>query len=186
MLSQGLKVPMASSLEWVAVTGPEGIAMAEAPLSFDGFFQEQHPRLFAALCLTTGSRSEAEEIAQDAFLVMLERWDRASTMDDPIGFLFRTAMNLFRKRYRRARLAARLHIPTPDRDDAFAVVNDRDILVRAMRDLTPHQRAAVVLTAILDYSSEEAGRLLGISDSTVRVLAGKARTAIRMNVGEHA
>lgn len=177
---------MATSVRPVVVAGSEGIAMAEAPVSFDGFFQEQHPRLFAALCLTTGSRAEAEEIAQDAFVKVLERWDRVSRMDDPTGFLFRTAMNLFRKRYRRARLAERLPIPTRERDDAFAVVNDRDLLVRAMRDLTPHQRAAVVLTAIFDYSSEDAGRILGISDSTVRVLARKARHTMRSNVGDPA
>lgn len=174
----------------VASTGsahrPEGTAMAEAPLSFEVFFREQHPRLFAALCLTTGSRDEASEIAQDAFLKVFERWDRVATMEDPNGFLFRIGMNLFRKRYRRARLAERLPIPTKERDDAFAVVNDRDVLVRAMKDLTPHQRAAVVLTAIMDYSSEEAGRILGISDSTVRVLAGKARSSMRASVGGEA
>jgi DNA-directed RNA polymerase specialized sigma24 family protein len=53
-----------------------------------------------------------------------------------------------------------------------------------MRDLTPHQRAAVVLTSILDYSSEEAGRILGLKDSTVRVLAGKARAAMKPKVGD--
>lgn len=177
---------MARSVRSVVDAGLEGIGMAEAPVSFEVFFREQHPRLFAALCLTTGSRTEAEEIAQDAFVKLLERWDRVSRMDDPIGFLFRTAMNLFRKRYRRARLAERLPIPVRERDDAFAVVNDRDVLVRAMRGLTPHQRAAVVLTAIFDYSSGEAGRILGISDSTVRVLAGRARHTMRANAEEHA
>lgn len=189
MLSEGLNVSAAVRAGRVglnASTGsaqPEGTVMAEAPMSFEVFFREQHPRLFATLCLTTGSREEAAEITQDAFLKVLERWDRVASMQDPTGFLFRIGMNVFRKRYRRARLADRLPIPTRERDDAFAVVHDRDVLVRAMRDLTPHQRAAVVLTAILDYSSEEAGRILGISDSTVRVLAGKARSSMRTSVG---
>ena len=56
----------------------------------------------------TGNRAEAEELMQDAFLSVWERWDRVSGMDDPIGYLYRTAMNLFRKRYRRAMLAVRL------------------------------------------------------------------------------
>ena len=38
---------------------------------------------------------------QDAFLSVWERWDRVGEMDDPLGYLYRTAMNLFRKRYRR-------------------------------------------------------------------------------------
>jgi RNA polymerase sigma-70 factor (ECF subfamily) len=172
---------MDARMHAVPATEPEG---AEAPRSFEDFFRDHHARLFAALCLTTGSRDEAEEIMQDAFLKLWERWDRVSAMEDPAGFLFRTAMNTFLKRYRRARLAIRHVLPLPERDDAFAIVNDRDVLVRAMRDLTPHQRAAVVLTSILDYSSEEAGRILGLKDSTVRVLAGKARAAMKLKVGD--
>jgi RNA polymerase sigma-70 factor, ECF subfamily len=191
MLSRGLDDAVrdpavrVSALRPGTVSGSEGSAMTEAaPLSFEVFFEEQHPRLFAALCLITGSREEAAEIAQDAFLRVLERWDRVAVMEDPTGFVFRIGMNLFRNRHRRARLLARLPIPTREHDDAFAVVHDRDVLIRAMRDLTPQQRAAVVLTAILDYSSGEAGRILGISDSTVRVLAHQGRVSMRSSVGE--
>ncbi len=160
-----------------------GVVM-QAPALFDDFFRDHHARLFAALCLTTGSRHEAEEIAQDAFLRVLERWDRVARMDDPTGFLFTTAMNVFRKRYRRAQLAARHPIPHPDPDDVFTTVDDRDVLVRAMRDLTPQQRAAVIMTAILDMPSAEAAKVLGIKDSTVRVLARNARTQLRLSVGD--
>ena len=156
----------------------------DAPLEFDDFFQHHHPRLFAALCLTTGSRHEADEIAQEAFLRVLERWERVSQMDEPAGFLFTTAMNIFRKRYRRAKLAARLPIARPIPEDAFETVDDRDLLVRALRDLSPHQRAAIVLTTILDVPSSEAAKVLGIKDSTVRVLAGKARQQLRSTVGD--
>lgn len=172
---------MDARMHVVPTTQPE---VAEAPQSFEDFFQDHHAQLFAALCLTSGSRDEAEEIMQDAFLRLWERWDRVSAMEDATGFLFRTAMNTFLKRYRRARLAIRHVLPIPESDDAFATVNDRDVLVRAMRDLTPHQRAAVVLTSILDYSSEEAGRILGLKDSTVRVLARNARVAMRLKVGD--
>jgi RNA polymerase sigma-70 factor (ECF subfamily) len=152
--------------------------------SFEDFFAETHARLFAALCLVTGSREEAEEIMQDAFLAMWERWDRVRAMDEPTGYLFRTAMNLFRKRVRRAAVAARRTLGIAPAPDAFDRVDDQDALVRAMRDLTPQQRAAVVLTAILGYSSEEAGRLLGIADSTVRVLATRARATMRPKIRE--
>jgi RNA polymerase sigma-70 factor, ECF subfamily len=158
-------------------------AMDESPLEFDAFFHRHHPRLFAALCLTTGDRHEADEIAQDAFLKLLERWDRVTQMDDPAGYLFTTAMNLFRKRYRRAKLASRLPLVQPRSEDAFATIDDRDLLVRALRDLTPQQRAAIVLTTILDVPSPEVAKTLGIKDSTVRVLAKNAREALRMSVG---
>jgi DNA-directed RNA polymerase specialized sigma24 family protein len=35
---------------------------------------ENQTRLFGSLCLMTGSRDEAEEIAQEAFVRVLERW----------------------------------------------------------------------------------------------------------------
>ena len=174
---------MATPLHRTATEGRATLVTAP-PFGFEDFFEEEHPRLFAALCLTTRSRLEAEEISQEAFVRIFERWDRVAAMEHPAGYLHRTAMNLFRKRYRRARFVEHLPIPSDQGTDAFGAVDDRDVLVRALRDLTPQQRAAVVLTAILDHSSEDAGRMLGISASTVRVLARNARTAMRTKMGD--
>jgi RNA polymerase sigma-70 factor (ECF subfamily) len=55
----------------------------------------------------TRNRFEAEELTQEAFVRLLERWDRVSVMDDPRAYLFRTAMNAFRTSYGRALLAAK-------------------------------------------------------------------------------
>jgi RNA polymerase sigma factor (sigma-70 family) len=164
--------------------GPSRVEVDAAPAStaFDEFFDRTHARLFAALCLTTGNSQEAEDIAQDAFVRVLERWNRVSEMDDPTGYLFTTAMNLFRKRYRRAQLAALLPMPAREAVDELVAIDDRDVVVRALRDLPPRQRAAVVLTTFLDLPSKEAARILGINDSTVRVLAGKARAELRASI----
>lgn len=55
------------------------------PLGFESFFEENRSKLFGALCLVTGNRQEAEEIAQEAFLKLWERWDRVSMLEDPAG-----------------------------------------------------------------------------------------------------
>ena len=152
------------------------------PLSFESFFEDHRSRLFGAMCLVTGSRPEAEEIVQDAFLRLWERWDRVATLEDPAGFLYRTAMNVFRNRVRRAALAVRRSLRlTPNVDD-LAAVEDRDEMVRLMRAMTPHQRAALVLTGYLGYSSEEAAKVLGVRASTVRALATKGRATARATV----
>jgi len=157
----------------------------EASRSFEAFYEAEARTLFRRLWLVTGNRAEAEELMQDAFLSVWQRWDRVGGMEDPLGYLYRTAMNLFRKRYRRARVAARHAFSRESvTADAFATIDDRDALVRALRTLTPHQRAAVVLTAILGYSSSEAGRMLGVSDSTIRVMTTRARSAMRELVGD--
>jgi RNA polymerase sigma-70 factor (ECF subfamily) len=175
---------MDRSLRVARVTEVSGTEVAEEPRSFEVFFAAEHARLFGALCLVTGDRHEAEEIMQDAFLRLWERWDRVAELDDPSAYLFRTAMNVFRNRYRRAALAVRKTISLTQTEDALATVEDRDAVVRALRGLTPDQRAAVVLTGYVGLTSEEAGKVLGMRAGTVRTLATRARAAIREKAGD--
>ena len=157
--------------------------MAE-PLSFEIFFAAEAPKLFRRLCVVTGNAAEAEEIMQDAFLALWERWDRMDELQDPTGYLYRTAMNVFRKRIRRASLALRRALsPAPD-PVPFEEVDERQDVVAALAELSPRQRAALVLTDVMDYTSEEAGRALGVTAGTVRGLASRARENLRHHVGE--
>lgn len=147
--------------------------------SFEAFFAQRHAVLFAALRLVTGSHHEAEELSQDAFLRVWERWERVRAMDDPDGYLFRTALNLFRSRRRRTLVALR-HIARPrEMRDGLAVVEERDMVARALARLAPRQRAALVLTEGLGLTSAEVGHVLGIRASTVRVQLARARAALR-------
>jgi len=58
-------------------------------------------------------------------------------------------------------------------------IEEQDIVVRALAPLGERQRAAVVLMDLLGYSSQEAGRMLGISASTVRTHAERARRELK-------
>jgi len=159
--------------------------MDETSRAFDDFFRSTHRRAFTAMCLVTGDRYEAEEIVQDAYLRLLERWDRVGEMDDPEGYLFRTTMNVFRNRYRRATLAVRRAVAlAPAARDDLATVEARDELIRLLQPLAPRQRAAVLATSILDLPADEAGRLLGMEAATVRALSSRARKQLRKTVQE--
>jgi RNA polymerase sigma-70 factor (ECF subfamily) len=146
---------------------------------FEDFFKAEQHRLLGALCLLTHDRIEAEEIDQDAFVRVWERWDRVGVMADPTGYLYRVAMNLVRRRYRRAERVDRLVFDHDHTADGLASVEDRDEVRRYLAQLIPQQRAAVVLTMLLDMTSEEAGRTLGLKASTVRVLTTRARASLR-------
>ena len=61
--------------------------------SFEEFFEANRRRAFGAFCLITGNRHEAEELVQDAFLKLWERWDRVARVDDPVAYLLTTGMN---------------------------------------------------------------------------------------------
>lgn len=160
-----------------------GLVEAAAP-SFDEFFAAEKGRLFASLVLVTHDRGEAEDLTQDAFVRVLERWDRVRTMDDPVGYLYRTAMNTFRKRLRRAKVAADRVPATPVAVDPIAGVDTHEAVMRALAGLSPRQRAAVVLTDLLGYRSEEAAKVLGIRASTVREHVAIGRAALRTTMGE--
>jgi RNA polymerase sigma-70 factor (ECF subfamily) len=147
----------------------------EEPPTFEEFFERLHRRLHAAIWLVTRDLQEAEEITQDAFLRVWERWDRVGALDDPEGYLFRTAMNVFRSRKRRAALAIRRVVRQTSPDDLIESIERREVLVQALASLTPRERAAVVMTDVLGFSSEEAGAALGIKPVTVRVLASRGR-----------
>ena len=161
--------------------GEEGVLTDDA--SFEEFYEATFRRLFTALCLVIGNRHEAEEVAQEAFLRVYERWDRVGSLEDPTGYVFRVSMNVFRSRFRRASLGLRRILTlAPEETDDLAAVETRDELVRLLHTLNPQQRAAVLLTSILDYSAEEAGRMLGIQASSVRSLTTRARAQMKDKV----
>ena len=156
-----------------------GAEAPETPASFDDLFLDLHDRLYRALFFVTGSAHDAEELTQDAFLKLWERWDRIDSIEDPTAYLFRVAMNGFRMRTRRTRLAARKLIPVGDPGDPFDEIDLREDVRKMLLGLPPRQRAALVLTEIFGYGSEQAAQILGIKPTTVRVLASQGRAALR-------
>jgi len=154
-------------------------------LRFEEFFALEHARLYRALALITGDRHEAEDVMQEAFVRLWERWDRVSVLDDPIGYLYRTALNGFRIRLRRASRAARRLVSPGGASDPFEGVDQRDTLRRALASTTSRQRTALVLTGVLGLTSEEASRVMRASPVTVRRLASKARESMKRTLEVH-
>lgn len=172
MAVMGEMTSMAGATEPAAATGA-------TTASFESFFEDQRTRLLRALYLLTGNAQEAEELMQDAFLAVWERWDRVGLMEDPTGYLYRTAMNRHRSKLRRVTRAARKVVGAAETGDMFAAADERDAVARALAALSPRQRAAVVLIELLGYGSAEAGAILEVQPVTVRVLASQGRAVMR-------
>jgi DNA-directed RNA polymerase specialized sigma24 family protein len=60
----------------------------ETSATFEDFFEAERHRLSGALTLMTANVHEAEELLQDAFLTVWERWDRVREMERPVGYLY--------------------------------------------------------------------------------------------------
>lgn len=158
---------------------------AKGPADFAAFFADEHGRLLKALYFVTGNRADAAELMQDAFLTLWERWDRIDRIDDPRAYLFRVALNGARMRARSARRAAARLVTVGTSIDPFEEVNLREDVRQMLLELTPRQRAALVLLDLYGYGSEEAARIMHIRPSTVRALATQGRAVLRTTGGPH-
>jgi RNA polymerase sigma-70 factor, ECF subfamily len=156
----------------------EDLAVGGSAASFEELFRAEQGRLHQALFAITGSRQEAEDIGQEAFLRLWERWERIRGLDDPVGYLHRTAINVYRDRSRRLLLTMKRAVGMAPQPNEYVAVEARSMAASVLGQLPPRQRAALVLTEGLGYSAEEAGQLLGIKGSTVRALHFQARSAL--------
>jgi RNA polymerase sigma factor (sigma-70 family) len=155
---------------------------AAAEATFDDLFADHHERLYRALYLIVGNSHEAEELMQDAFVKVLERWDR---IENPAGYLYRSALNSTRSRFRRLQRAAKRTLSIGEPEDPFAAADLRDQVVRSLRELPERQRAALVLLGLLDLRSDDAAKLLRVAPATVRSLASHARAALKPSMEAH-
>jgi RNA polymerase sigma-70 factor, ECF subfamily len=159
-------------------------AIAALPmLEFQDFYDMEQAGLFGAMCLITGNRSDAEDLTQEAFLKVWERWERVRSMERPSGYLYRTAMNAFRMRRRRARVAMKWLTERMAGAEETEMSLAKHTVDRGLGRLTPRQRVAVVLTELLGFSSGEAAELMHVKPATVRKLASQGRESLRGAIG---
>ncbi|HEV8420016.1 MAG TPA: sigma factor, partial [Actinomycetota bacterium] len=82
----------------IGMEGAEAATEVAPGLSFEQFFASGYARLLRAMYLLTGSIAEADDIAQESMARVYERWERVRRMQSPQGYVFRTALNLNRRR----------------------------------------------------------------------------------------
>lgn len=169
----------------MAAMTKEAVAEARRVETFEDFFHANYERLLRAMYLATGNRHEAEDLAQDAMAKVLERWDKVAATEDPIGYVFRVALNRRRSLLRRLAVAIR-RAPQVDFEpeiEPTAIVDDRDAIRRALQSLPDTQREALVLCDWLGMTDAEAGDVLGTSAGAVRTRLSRARAAMRESLG---
>lgn len=158
----------------------------ELPPDFSAFFADEHRALYKLLYFVTGNRADAADLMQEAFLRLWERWDTIDRIEDRTAYLFRVALNASRMRARAARRAARRLVAFALPRDPFDEVDLREDVRQMLLELSPRQRAALVLLDMYGYGSKEAARIMRIRPSTVRALAAQGRAVLRAAGDQHA
>ena len=148
----------------------------------DAFCRGLYPKLVGSLRLAFGVQVPAEDLAQDALVRTIERWDAVATMDHPEAWCYRVAFNLARSNFRRRRAEARATArlggrrqtggDPPKPDDVLAVR-------AALAHLPRRQRQAIVLRFYADLSVDQVAEAMKCRPGTVKAHLHQGLVALR-------
>lgn len=151
-------------------------------------FEAQRPLLLGLAYRMLGSRADAEDAVQDAWL----RWrGRAADVSDPRAWLTTVVTRLCLDRLKSAQRQREIYVgpwlpePVADAesfrpDVASELADDLSFaLLLALERLTPLERAAFLLHDVFDASYAEVSAALGRTEAACRQLVTRARRAVR-------
>jgi RNA polymerase sigma factor (sigma-70 family) len=146
--------------------------VTDAHAAIAAVFRIEFPRLVAGLARLTREVGRAEELAQDALVVALERWPTDGVPDNPGAWLMTTAKRRALDGVRHARIVDAKHLQLARDRDA----DPRDVageLADALDDDVGHDLLRLVFTACHPVLPTEARVAL-----TLRLVAGLATSEI--------
>jgi RNA polymerase sigma-70 factor, ECF subfamily len=181
--------------------GPEAALVARAQAgdvaAFETLSGAYADRLFMLLLRLLGDRAEAEDVAQE---VMLRAWRGINGFHGRSSYftwLYRIAVNeANRALERRARRPAgvplgpeELRLPTPPHEDPARQAEARELrlaLARALGELPPPLRTAIVLRDVEGLSTQEAAAIAGVGQAAFKSRLHQARLRVRAAIGDQA
>ena len=134
-----------------------------------------------ARLLTAGDRHLAEDLVQSALTKLYVSWSAFRRADSPDAYLRRTLVNALtdeRRRIWRRRERPMAEVPDRPRPDADLDQID-EVLQRALRELPPRMRAAVVFRYFYQLDVAETANALGCSVGTVKSQTARALDKLR-------
>ena len=154
----------------------------EVDEEFAQYVRARQHRLLRAAFLVCGDLHLAEDLLQGALVKLAARWERLRN-EDPDAYvrkiLYRDAVSSWRRTRRESlSLFPELDLDRPEPDRAPGTGERLDLL-RALAQLTPKQRAVVVLRFFEDRSEADTADALGVSVGTVKSQTHAALARLR-------
>ncbi len=149
---------------------------ATSTAGFDDLFTTERRPMTRLAFLLTGSETMAEEVVQDAFAQVYERWAR---LDRPGGYLRTCVVNGSRRAGKRR--ARELRVVSSSSPAGSVDLEAREML-DALSRLRPEWRAVVVLRFYGDMSQEEIAEVLGMRLGTVKSSLHRALGQLREEI----
>jgi RNA polymerase sigma-70 factor (ECF subfamily) len=172
--------------------GLEASALVDAaksgdPAAFDALVRRYRPRIFALALHLTGSKTEADDITQDAFLRAYRNIGRFEGRSEFFTWLYRIALNraLNVRRDQRRRITMSLDDPRltlalevdaqGDPRRALELRETYKVLLGAFDSLSPLLRTTIALTLLQGLSYKEAAVVLDTTEGTIAWRVHEAR-----------
>lgn len=152
---------------------------------FDAFYTTSFSRLVHQLHAMTGDREEAQDCVQEAFVrawCQRRRLDRAGSPEAWVRLTaYRLAVSRWRRTVRSRRSPDRALHPVADQpppDEA------RVTLMRALDQLPPEQRHALVLHHLCDLALTDVAAVVGAPVGTVKARLSRGRAKLQSLLAE--
>ena len=152
------------------------------------WFRTEFPAVYR-LCLGfLANHAAADDLAQDAMIHLMDRLDRWDSQRPYQAWRTAVVLNLCRDHLRSAgrRRRAESHLrlveqqqPLPDPHDSAAGNEIRDVITRALSQLSPREREAFVLRDLEQQPTDAVASAMDVTPATVRSLLTLARRRLR-------
>jgi RNA polymerase sigma factor (sigma-70 family) len=173
--------------------GPERAAAVETrEFDYDVLVRPMEGRMMRSIWRIVRQREAAEDALQDALTVIWKKRNAVALHPKPEALILRIAVSAAYDAVRKSRRRLRHEIPglSDERADGAAPpvsqrAEDRDLraaILEAIGHLPRRQATAVLLRVVEEQSYEDIARVMGCSESTVRVnvMRGRERLASRL------
>jgi RNA polymerase sigma-70 factor (sigma-E family) len=147
--------------------------------AFRAFVEENGATLLHAARLLTADHHRGEDLVQTALTRLYLKWDR---VDAPLAYARRALVTAAIDSSRRRWWGERPVEALPDRsgEDGSVVADDRDQLRRLLAELSPRERAVIVLRYYADLSEQDTAATLGMPLGTVKSMCSRALARLRV------
>jgi len=176
--------------------------------AFDALVERYTPKIYNVSLRITGSREDAEDCVQEAFLRAFGALRRFRGEAAFSTWLYRVAVNVANDATRRQRgqplRASELagsdpDAPTPELEgieegpraqggrpeESLQEAQRREVVIEAIRSLPEHHRTVIVLYDLQGLSYEEISRVVGARVGTVKSRLNRARLALKERLEPH-
>jgi len=189
--------------------GDSDVALIEAhlagdPDAFGELFRRHRDRLWAVALRTTGNPEDAADALQDALVSAFRRAESFRGESAVTTWLHRIVVNACLDRLRRRKvraadplpddleeqaargavLAGPEHSHDPGPEAHVVAAERRDLVLAALEELPPEQRAALVLVDMEGYPVAEAAAILEVPTGTVKSRCARGRTRLAVLLAE--